>query len=103
MKQKVLVFILVLVLLGIIDSGYLTYEHYAKTVPPCSTSIFIDCGKVLRSKYAVMFGIPLAVIGVIHYGLLTIFPLFAWVSHSRPPQSGGKSSGDLFYLVSYPI
>ncbi|OGK23145.1 dihydroorotate dehydrogenase (quinone) [Candidatus Roizmanbacteria bacterium RIFCSPLOWO2_01_FULL_37_13] len=99
MKQKVLVFILVLVLLGIIDSGYLTYEHYAKTVPPCSTSIFIDCGKVLRSKYAVMFGIPLAVIGVIHYGLLTIFTLFAWVSHSRPAKGGVNSSGNLFNWI----
>ena len=83
MKQKALFFILILTFLGVIDSGYLTYEHYAKTIPPCSTSIFIDCGKVLRSQYAVMFGIPVALIGLIHYSLLLINLLGIFITNKK--------------------
>lgn len=72
MKQKSLCLILFLVFLGVVDSAYLTYEHYAKTIPPCSTSIFIDCGKVLNSKYSNIYGVPVALIGLIHYSLLTL-------------------------------
>ncbi|MFA6390989.1 MAG: quinone-dependent dihydroorotate dehydrogenase [Patescibacteria group bacterium] len=60
--------------LGILDAGYLTYEHYRQVIPPCTINrllpILSDCGRVLRSSYSVMFGIPLAVLGVIQYGFL---------------------------------
>src|SRR3990167_4418935 len=79
-KKYVLSLILILTILGVIDSGYLTYEHYAKSIPPCSTSIFIDCGKVLRSSYAMMFGIPVALIGVLHYSFLTLIIFIALIT-----------------------
>lgn len=62
-------------LIGIADSGYLTYEHYAKLIVPCSTGYFVDCGKVLESPYATPFGIPLALIGLIHYSIFFIVAL----------------------------
>lgn len=59
--------------LGILDAGYLTWEHYNNVIPPCTVHIlFADCGKVLTSPYAVPFGIPLALIGLIHYVLETM-------------------------------
>lgn len=67
LKKNVLLCLLVLALIGFADSAYLTYEHYAKILPPCSTSVFVDCGKVLHSKYALVFGIPLALFGVGYY------------------------------------
>lgn len=83
MKQKILFLILFLIILGFIDSGYLTYEHYTNFIPPCPThpwlSLFIDCGKVLRSQYSLLFGIPVALIGLIHYSLFftnTLLALF---------------------------
>jgi len=54
---------------GIFDAGYLTYEHFQKVIPPCTIGAFSDCGKVLQSKYAIVFGIPLALIGLVHYTL----------------------------------
>jgi len=83
MRQKALIFIFLLVLFGIFDAGYLTYEHYAKTIPPCSTSIFIDCGKVLRSQYAVVYGIPLALLGVIHYVVFFVNTLIALITNKK--------------------
>lgn len=70
-KQKtLLLIILVLAGIGLMDSTYLTYEHYSNVIPPCSNSVFIDCGKVLDSSYSKVFGIPLALLGMIHYSVL---------------------------------
>lgn len=61
-------------LAGFIDASYLTYEHYSHYLPPCSTNIlFVDCGKVLTSQYSLVFGIPLAAIGMVHYALVLLF------------------------------
>lgn len=69
-------FLILLVIGGLTDSIYLTYEHYSQIIPPCTVNrilpIASDCGKVLRSSYSIMFGIPLAVYGIIQYSLLLI-------------------------------
>jgi dihydroorotate dehydrogenase subfamily 2 len=70
-SRKFTFFLIVLALLGIIDAGYLTYEHYSYAIPPCTTNIFIDCGKVLRSSYSEVFGIPLALLGLIYYATIS--------------------------------
>src|SRR3990167_442660 len=76
MKSIMFLLLALLSILGIIDAGYLTYEHYRQVIPPCTVNRFFpiasDCGKVLRSSYSIMFGIPLAVIGVFQYSLLLI-------------------------------
>lgn len=68
--------VLILAIVGIADASYLTYEHYSKSLPPCSVSIWVDCGKVLTSKYSMMGPIPLSVLGLAFYstmvGLLII-------------------------------
>lgn len=69
--------LLLLSLSGLTDSIYLTWEHYNNVIPPCTInplipSFLIDCGKVLKSSYSTIFGIPLAVLGIIHYLILSI-------------------------------
>ena len=66
-KSWVLYLILGIALAGLADSTYLTVEHFSNTLPPCHTGYFVDCGKVLLSKYSVIFGIPVALIGVFQY------------------------------------
>jgi uncharacterized membrane protein len=51
--------------LGIFDAGYLTYLHYTATSPFCS--IFNHCDVVLTSPYAILFGVPVALIGLVYY------------------------------------
>lgn len=72
-----------LALVGIFDASYLTYEHYAKVIPPCSISAFADCGKVLQSEYAVIFGIPLALLGLIHYIVEFLVIVYAVFSRKK--------------------
>jgi len=72
MKQRYIVLIL-LAVVGVVDSGYLTIEHFQNTIPPCSVNpLFGDCGKVLQSEYSVIAGIPLALIGLLHYSFFTL-------------------------------
>lgn len=68
-KYSVWTYLLVLLpLLGLLDAAYLTWEHYANVVPPCSIYWWSDCGKVLKSSYSMFFGIiPLALMGVFQY------------------------------------
>lgn len=68
--------LVVLSLIGLLDSLYLTYEHFFQKLDFCPLhNWLIDCGAVLRSPYAYLGPVPLAVIGVLHYSLLLLFTL----------------------------
>jgi dihydroorotate dehydrogenase subfamily 2 len=86
MKIKIF-FLMILISFGIADAAYLTYEHYQKIIPPCTVNVFLpilsDCGKVLTSSYSVMFGIPLAVLGVIQYSLLLTAAITLIISRKK--------------------
>lgn len=71
-----------LALMGLIDSGYLTLEHFRpSTEVVCLTNFWSDCGRVLKSSYSEIWGIPLALFGFIHYSFLLSGLLFGvgWV------------------------
>ncbi len=51
--------------LGFIDAGYLTVEHFLNRVPPCS--LVSGCEKVTTSQYAVIYGVPMALMGALYY------------------------------------
>ncbi len=76
MKSIMLLLMALLSILGIIDAGYLTYEHYQQVIPPCTVNRFFpiasDCEKVLNSSYSIMFEVPLVIIGVFQYSILLI-------------------------------
>jgi dihydroorotate dehydrogenase subfamily 2 len=82
-KRTLIYAILLFSILGIVDAGYLTREHYATTITPCSTHIFIDCGAVLKSEYAVVFGVPLAVLGLIYYSTTLLALLYLIVTKAK--------------------
>jgi vitamin-K-epoxide reductase (warfarin-sensitive) len=69
-------FVLVLVaLLGFIASGFALREHYRTDTSPCSINEHWDCGIVNHSPFAVLAGVPVAVIGMVGYVLLAILAL----------------------------
>lgn len=66
--------IILLAGLGFADASFLTYEHYTNAIPPCSIHpLFSDCGIVLKSSYATVGGVPLALIGIVYYACVLIF------------------------------
>jgi vitamin-K-epoxide reductase (warfarin-sensitive) len=68
--------LLLLALLGITTSSLALREHYRTYGDsPCSINERWDCGIVNHSPYAVIHGVPVAVIGIAGYFLLGILSL----------------------------
>jgi vitamin-K-epoxide reductase (warfarin-sensitive) len=74
--------LIVLAVAGIVVSALALREHYRIDVSPCSINERWDCGTVNKSPYAMLFGIPVAVIGIAGYlllGLLAARRAYAWM------------------------
>jgi vitamin-K-epoxide reductase (warfarin-sensitive) len=69
-------YVLVLIaVVGIVDASLALHEHYRVGTSPCSINEKWDCGIVNHSPYAVMGGVPVAVIGIGGYFLLGFLAL----------------------------
>ncbi len=74
--------LIVLAVAGIIVSSLALREHYRTDASPCSINERWDCGIVNHSPYAMLFGIPVAVIGIAGYlllGALAAVRAYAWM------------------------
>ncbi|MDQ6687304.1 MAG: vitamin K epoxide reductase family protein [Actinomycetota bacterium] len=67
---------LVLCVLGLAVSAYLTYEHYtgSKTLA-CSSNGVVNCHAVTTSSYAVVYGVPVALLGLLFFAVMTLLCL----------------------------
>jgi uncharacterized membrane protein len=75
-----------LAILGLAASVYLTYTHFTDSaLAGCTeTSGAVNCGKVTTSPQSIVFGIPVAVLGLAFYVfLVAIMSPFAWRSRRR--------------------
>lgn len=59
--------------IGFIDSSYLSVLHFRNEIPPCS--LLGECEKVLTSKYAIVWGVPLALFGALYYLMVVMFSM----------------------------
>ncbi len=75
--------LLILALIGLLDSSYLTYEHYDASLSTCASGIFSSCNDVLTSSYSTIMGVPLALLGVLHYTILASSTLLFIKSRNR--------------------
>lgn len=68
-RNKILLTVLGLAIIGFIDASYLTWQHYAHRIPPCTIH---GCETVLTSKYATVGPIPIASFGMGYYAVVII-------------------------------
>lgn len=62
----------VLTLLGLALSAYLTYEHFtASATLACPLGETFNCAKVTQSQWAYLFGIPVALLGLLYFAAMT--------------------------------
>lgn len=64
--------LIVLAVAGIVASSLALREHYRTDTSPCSINERWDCGIVNHSPYAMLYGVPVAVIGITGYLLLGV-------------------------------
>ena len=62
--------LIVLAVVGIAVSALALREHYRTDTSPCSINERWDCGIVNHSPHAMLFGVPVAVLGIAGYLLL---------------------------------
>lgn len=67
---------LILSIVGLLVSAYLTYEHYTgNETLVCTVTEVIDCGKVTSSAWSTFMGVPVALLGLLFFVALTILVL----------------------------
>jgi uncharacterized membrane protein len=64
--------IILLAIAGIVVSSLALKVHYDTGSEPCSINDKWDCGVVNHSPYAVMYGVPVAAVGIVGYLLIAI-------------------------------
>ncbi len=79
--NKVVVVLFIIAILGFSDASFLTIEHYQNRIPPCTTA---GCETVLTSQYATVFGVPVALLGMIYYLIISL-GLFAHIEGKHEP------------------
>jgi vitamin-K-epoxide reductase (warfarin-sensitive) len=67
--------LVLLCVVGITAASLALREHYREDASPCSINERWDCGIVNHSPYAVVLGVPVAVIGIVGYLLLGVLAL----------------------------
>lgn len=76
-KEKIFKIIYWLSLFGIIVASYSLYEYYYGTADGfCNINERFSCFAVYKSGYSAIFGVPIALLGVIGYGIF--FTLSHW-------------------------
>ena len=68
--------IIILGLIGMCISGYLTYIHYRDLSSICLFGT--GCDNVLSSQYSSIWGIPLALFGLLMYIVLTLLVIWSF-------------------------
>jgi uncharacterized membrane protein len=64
---------LVVCVLGLAASAYLTYEHYSSSTSlACPDTGAINCLKVTTSSYSKLLGVPVALLGLLFYVGMTL-------------------------------
>jgi vitamin-K-epoxide reductase (warfarin-sensitive) len=74
--------LILLAVVGIAASSLALREHYRTDASPCSINERWDCGIVNHSPYAMLFGVPVAVIGIAGYlllGVLAFRKAYPWM------------------------
>ena len=70
--------LIVLSIVGFIDALYLSYARYMHVDVPCSITNG-GCSVVSASPYAVMFGIPLAYLGLVFYTVMIVLTIVHYI------------------------
>lgn len=85
---------LVCAVLGLLDAAYLTFEHFtSSTTLACSENGIVDCAKVTTSSYAAFLGVPVALLGLVYFVVMTVLCLPALYRVDAPVVGWARIAG----------
>ena len=83
MKRILTGLVLIFSVLGLIISGYSLAAHYDTNLyEVCTVNETFDCSSVNASEYSVIFGVPVAFLGIIGYAVIAILLLIFLIRKS---------------------
>jgi len=68
--------VIILCVLGVLVAGYLGYMYYSDNHSVCDINATFACTPVHDSSFAMLLGIPVALIGLVGYLLIMLFAMF---------------------------
>jgi uncharacterized membrane protein len=80
-RKVALPLIILLAFVGFLDATYLTAEHYAGRVPPCS--VLSGCETVTTSEYATFLGVPISLFGAGYFLAIVLLAVALMQTHRR--------------------
>ncbi len=83
MKRAGVVCILFLAFAGLADSAYIAQHEVSGTPLLCNINNLSGCNIVATSPYSHLFGIPLAVYGIVFYGIIFVLAALELVIFDR--------------------
>ena len=81
MKNKHILYSLILSFMGFLLATYLTIMHFRHIIPPCSATG--SCEQVLTSKFATIGPVPLALLGSLFYLCLMILCILILTNYRK--------------------
>lgn len=73
--KKLQIATLLLAALGILSAAYLSYTKLSNQNVVCFQAEGLDCDLVNASRYSVVYGIPIAILGLLAYGTIIVITL----------------------------
>jgi uncharacterized membrane protein len=83
MKRWGVVLVLILAFCGLSDSAYITQHELTGTPLICNIQNLSGCNVVASSQYSRVFGIPIAELGIVFYGVLFVIAALEIVLFDR--------------------
>jgi len=74
-KKNLRILIVLLSALGAVVSALALQVHYSNKLEPCDINAHWDCGIVNHSRYSMIFGVPVAAVGLAGYLLIVVLAL----------------------------
>jgi uncharacterized membrane protein len=97
---------LAIALIGLGVSIYMTYEHFTQNASlACQANSVVDCLAVTTSPQSIVFGIPVAVLGLVFFvGIIPLLLPVAWRINTRLVRYGRIAAVGIgvlfvFYLI----
>ena len=96
-KRLVLIFLFVS-FIGFVDAGYLALKYYLGS--PVNCAILAGCEIVTSSNFAVLYGVPIALIGAVYYLLVLVLTLLYLDTGNIAPLSAAALISAAGFLIS---